>query len=43
VIRDLVQRITTDPSWNSLAVLCLIAVAVALIVISATAWSNRHD
>ena len=43
MIHDLVQHITTDPSWNALTVAVLITVAVALVVISYTAWSTRND
>ena len=43
MINDLLQRLTRDPSWNSLAVIVLLTVATALVVISYTAWSTRND
>ncbi|MFG3051808.1 hypothetical protein ACGFZP_12785 [Kitasatospora sp. NPDC048239] len=39
----LVEHITSNQAWTGLAVLVLVAVAVALIVLSYTAWSARND
>ncbi|MEU6235920.1 hypothetical protein [Kitasatospora sp. NPDC047058] len=38
MIRDLIELTAGDQSWTVLAVLVLIAVGLALIILSLTAW-----
>ncbi|MGW6912501.1 hypothetical protein ACWGB8_01565 [Kitasatospora sp. NPDC054939] len=43
MIRDLITQITYDQVWDGVAVLVLTALAIALIVLSYTAWRARND